>query len=255
MKKSILSAVFAVLTLGSISAGAAPGYQWTEKDIDQYKSIMSKLKGIKALPGTGFAIAEGAGESFMISANGRFVMRQVEVLDTWNGNIIRNLADTENLERVDFSTMKLRLDELLTFTVGKSSSPENVIFIDPKCGYCKAMLEQIKKMQATHKFRIVVAPILGEESVDIAKRLSCADKSQAVFAILNNSYTTLPAAKDGCDTEPMSRAIVVARLLGGNAVPFLVSSTGDIHRGFTKDLSGKLAEDIARANLKGTKAK
>lgn len=255
MKKNILKFIVAAIAFGSLSANAASGYRWTEKDIDQYKEIMGKLKGIKALPGTGFAIAEGAGSSFMISANGRFVMREVEVLDTWNGKVIRNLDDAQNLERIDFSTMKLRLDELLTFKVGKPTAPENVIFVDPKCGYCKAMLEQVKTMLSTHNFRIVVAPILGEESISIAKRLSCVDKKVAVNAILNNSYADLPSPKEGCDTEPMSRAIIVARLLGNNAVPFTVFSSGNIQRGFVKDLRGTISQDLAREKSKAENAK
>ena len=250
MKNAFVMSALSILMFGSLQVNAASGHQWTKADVDQYMAIMGNLKGIKALPGTGFAVAEGAGETFMISADGRFVMRQVEVLDTWNGKVIRNLQDTTSLDRIDFTSMKLKLDELLTFTVGNPKSAENVIFIDPRCGYCKGMIEQVKKMQATHRFRIVVAPILGEESIEIAKRLTCMDRAQATAAILNNSYQSLPATKEGCDTEPMSRALIVARLLGRNAVPFVVSSTGDVHRGFVKDLQAKLTADLTRATAR-----
>jgi hypothetical protein len=48
----------------------------------------------------------------------------------------------------------------------------------------------------------------------------------------------------------MSRALIVARLLGRNAVPFVVSSTGDVHRGFVKDLQAKLTADLTRATAR-----
>ncbi len=235
---------------------SANAVQFSDSDIEQYREVLKYMKGMKNLPGTGFNIAEGGQEgrteTFLISSNGRFVIRNVEVIDTWNGHLMKSLDDVAFLNKIDFSKMRIRMDEMLTFTVGKAGAKENVIFVDPKCPYCKTMLEQIQKMTSTHRFRIVVSPILGEESVEISKRLNCvADKSVAVKALLTNNYANLPPVKEGCDTEPMSRAIVIGRLLGNNAVPFLVSSTGEIHRGMVKDLAGTLANDEKVAVSKG----
>jgi thiol:disulfide interchange protein DsbC len=203
------------------------------------------IEGLKALPIHGLQLVKAGGKTFLMSSNGRFVI-QGTLLDVWNQVAIADLADVDRIaNRIDLAKMKLRIDDLAAVTVG-TGKPPVVVFVDPRCPYCKQVQQQLLALKDRYTFKLVAVPVLGPESQNLVVRLSCLaqtpHKDQARAALLQQAYDRLPAEVAAtCDRQPLQRALVTAHLFGIDAVPFLIAPDGRTFKGAPENLADWLA--------------
>ncbi len=247
MSTLVLSLIIQMLITAQVFAGETqpPGGETPsparEFEVADPISAVLKSKEYKEsyqLPIEGLIIVQSGNKTYLLSTNARFLIRG-QIYDLWNSTFINTVEDARKFsDRIQISKLKLDLSTLSSFVSG-SGKQEVIAFIDPNCPYCHKLLEQIEKLGKDYRFRLVLIPMLGERSGHAIKRLMCGidgknrDK-KAVAYLLSGKYDELPDKE--CNMEPLVGSMFVAKLLGIQGVPFMISPDGRVLRGYTEDL-------------------
>jgi thiol:disulfide interchange protein DsbC len=204
-----------------------------------------KIDGMQDLPITGLKMVKTGEQIVFMSSNGRFALYGGKLLDVWTQQEIKDLPDIDRIaRRIDLSRMKLNIDDLGPVTVGRGKESV-LIFIDPRCPYCGKVMKDLQALQDRYTFKLVMVPVLGQESQNIVVQLACqqASKDQKVQdgvrqRLLKQDYAGLPTDNPAsCNKEPLQRAIVTAKLFGLPGVPFLIAPDGRTHSGAPESLT------------------
>jgi thiol:disulfide interchange protein DsbC len=204
-----------------------------------------KIDGMQDLPITGLKMVKTGGQIVFMSSNGRFALYGGKLLDVWTQQEIKDLPDIDRIaRRIDLSRMKFNIDDLGPVTVGRGKDSV-LIFIDPRCPYCGKVMKDLQALQERYTFKLVMVPILGQESQNIVVQLACqqTSKDQKVQdsvrqRLLKQDYAGLPTDNPAsCNKEPLQRAIVTAKLFGLPGVPFLIAPDGRTHSGAPESLA------------------
>lgn len=168
----------------------------------------------------------GSTDLYFISGNGRWVVKG-RAHDLWAG---RDLADFEAV-RASTRTVALQglarlWDDLEPITFGRGET-EIVVFADPACLHCEALIHDLRRFEAGYRFLVLQIPLMGPESGRTVQALHCAeDEDVARTALLAGERGLGLAQRPGCDLAPLQRRLVTAQLIGLRGVPFMVH-TGD----------------------------
>ena len=132
-----------------------------------------KIDGMQDLPITGLKMIKTGDKVVFMSSNGRFALYGGKLLDVWTQQEIRDLPDIDRIaNRIDLSRMKLNIDDLGPVTVGHGKDTV-LIFIDPRCPYCGKVMKDLQALQDRYTFKLVMVPILGQESQNVVVQLAC----------------------------------------------------------------------------------
>jgi thiol:disulfide interchange protein DsbC len=207
--------------------------------------LSAKIDGMQDLPITGLKMIKTGDRVMFVSNNGRFGIYGGKLLDVWTQQEIREISDIDKIaNRIDLSRMKLNLDDLGPVTVGHGKDKVLVI-IDPRCPYCAKVIKDLQTLQDKYTFKLVMVPVLGQESQNIVVQLACqlssSDKQAhtlVVNRLLKQDYTGLPTENPPqCNKEPLQKAVVTAKLFGLQGVPFLIAPDGRTFSGAPEVLS------------------
>lgn len=172
-----------------------------------------KIDGMQDLPITGLKMVKTGEQIVFMSSNGRFALYGGKLLDVWTQQEIKDLPDIDRIaRRIDLSRMKLNIDDLGPVTVGHGKEAV-LIFIDPRCPYCGKVMKDLQALQDRYTFKLVMVPILGQESQNIVVQLVCqqASKDQKVQdsvrqRLLKQDYAGLPTDNPAsCNKERFCR--------------------------------------------------
>jgi thiol:disulfide interchange protein DsbC len=236
--------------LGASAAHAAPPLPLA------LAHLSAPMQASVQLPGTGVQMLELEDRVAYIAGNGRYVFTGA-AWDLWHGEQLESVAQATALgERIDPSRLVLDPDELgaLRFNAEAVADADadaddaagqgeaaTWVFVDPRCADCVALLHTLER--ADIPANVVLLPVDGEKSAHAARRILCAPSDAAArAALLEQTADALPEPAADCDTQPLVRALVTARLLGIASVPTLIAPDGRLHRGAPADLSSWLAE-------------
>jgi thiol:disulfide interchange protein DsbC len=191
---------------------------------------LHQIDAMASLPITGMKAVESDGRLLFMSDNGRFVIDGT-LYDVWAQQPLTSLASIRSAgDRLDLRRLGLPLDDLQALTLGEGAE-EVLIFVDPRCPHCHALLKQAGHLQSRYTFRILPVAVLGPESEQQVRQLGCAAESGAALqALISGRVNGLPQRAD-CDLSPLQRTLVTAQLLGVQGVPFVVAPDGRISRG------------------------
>ena len=212
-----------------------------------------KIDGMQDLPITGLKMIKTGDKVVFMSSNGRFALYGGKLLDVWTQQEIKELADIDRIaNRIDLSRMKLNIDDLGPVTVGHGKDTVLVI-IDPRCPYCGKVMKDLQALQDRYTFKLVMVPILGQESQNIVVQLACQQASKdkklqdsVRQRLLAQDFAGLPTDNPAqCNKEPLQRAIVTAKLFGLPGVPYLIAPDGRTHSGAPESLADWLANKPA----------
>lgn len=198
-----------------------------------------KLEGVVELPIKNLRAVQNDGQIFFVSDNGRFVLTG-QLYDIWYKTPLDSLAQMEEVAaRIDFTRMGMNVDTLNTVSMG-SGEKQVVVFVDPLCTPCHALMHDARKLTSQYTFKFIAVPALGEESNRLAKTMACAkDPQEALDALLNNTLKTLPT-RTPCDVGHYDKTLLTAQLLGIEGVPFIVGPEGRVGRGRPANLAAWL---------------
>lgn len=220
---------------------------------DEAKSRTPRIRRMSSMPATQIRAIEGSdGRMLYLVDNGRFAISG-QMVDVWNRRVIGNLDDFEEaISHIDLRRMGFRLSETNHITVGKGAK-RITMFVDPRCGWCHKLLEEIKgdkTYMEKYTFDIVILHVLGDESAVLAKKLLCAktDDQNAKFAALVAGKSAIDKLEQQqkCDIKPLRSTVVQQQALQISSVPFIITSDKRFVRGKPQDVRGFLDDEQAK---------
>lgn len=228
MRKGVFGGVAALAVLAS----SAQALEITDPKAAQIEGIVTlPIKGVKAV--------QSNGQIRFLSENGRFVITG-QIYDLWYQKPLDTLTEMQDVAlRIDLKQMGLDVDALNTVSLGQGTK-EVVVFLDPRCSHCHALINDAKALATEYTFKLIAIPALGAESNRLAKAMSCAkDPQQALNALMDDTLSTLPI-QDPCDPKKYEQTLLIAQLLGIEGVPFAISPDGRVSRGRPTNLEAWL---------------
>lgn len=188
------------------------------------------IEDIVTLPIKGMRAVQSNGQTVFVSDNGRFVFTG-QLYDLWYKKPLDTLAEMRKVvDRIDLKRMGLDIDTLNTVSLGVGPK-QVVVFVDPRCHYCHALMNDAQALVKQYTFKLVAIPVLGEESNRLAKAMSCAkNKKQALKALANQTLDKLPT-QSACSTEQYDRTLLAAQLMNIEGVPYVIAPNGRISYG------------------------
>lgn len=247
MRKTLIAIA---LIWASAAVGAVPDNGKPQMDSEmtaEVKDIMRSVDEVKRLPITGMSLIKAGDKTFLISDNGHFVVAgSFKLVDMWQGKIIGSVADTQGIDKVNLRKIGIKPEEIASFSVG-SGKKEVVMFIDPQCQYCHALISQLEPLGKAYTFKLVLIPVLGKASAELTKRLICnKDNAQSLKALLADDYTQIPKLDRNdktCDLKPLQKAVVVTKLLDIQGVPYTFLPSFNTFKGGVKSFKSLLEKD------------
>jgi thiol:disulfide interchange protein DsbC len=206
-------------------------------------SPLQRIDDSVSLPGGWLAVRrDGADDLFLISGDGRYVVQPAQMVDTQTGRALRDYPSVAASVR---DPVLARLDgvwdDLRPVDRGEGAH-DVIVFTDPHCPYCKALIAELAAYRDTVRVRVIEVPILGQASNPLVVEAFCAADpaagSDAVFGV--GPRDGLAQIAD-CPRDILGRRLVVAQLLGLRAVPFLIDARdGRFSEGRPDDLAAWL---------------
>lgn len=177
--------------------------------------------------------------------NGRFVFVG-DIVDVWAKKKLSTIEEVDNaFNRVDLKSFGFDLTRLNHISWGEGSK-HVVAVIDPTCGWCQRLLQEVrndKQLQKDYTFDFVIVGFLGQKGRDAAKALACsiAPSEAKVNAILGGeaSLEHLLKAKQ-CDDKKLADTQLTVTAMGVQSVPYLVAPDGRFNRGKPRDIKAWL---------------
>ncbi|MEA1052567.1 hypothetical protein U5801_22560 [Lamprobacter modestohalophilus] len=228
------------MTVASQAALSAPPMPPALSDLS------ARIQASLELPGTRVQMLDLEGQSVYLAGGGRYAFTG-PAWDLWHGVELQDVAQASALAgRLDRDRLPLDAVDLGALPLNTDVLAEDSlwVFVDP---LYPAGLELLATLQeAAVPTQVVVLPVGGPESLDAARRLRCAASSEdALTALISREIATLPAPANDCDTQPLVRALITARLLGVEQVPLLIAPDGRLHQGVPENLAAWLGEGDA----------
>lgn len=221
-------------------------------DVERLQAAAKSIEAMRRLPITGMQMVQAGGQVFLLSDNGRFAVAQGRLYDLWHGEELRGIADLDRaIAHLDLSRMKLDFNDLATLIYPVGAAPASsksaaagqrtaTIFVDPRCDHCEVLLRDLPGLVNEFRFRLVLLPLGGEASIELAKQLLCSPGAQASAALLTQQFQKLAAARIDCSVLRLQKTIVTARILGIESAPTVISDDGRVLRGVAD--SGQLGQ-------------
>ena len=191
-----------------------------------------QIKATKRLPVQGMSIIETVdGKTFVVSDNGRVAIIGGRIIDLFENREIKGIADTESLDHINLKRMGIKGVELATFTIG-NGPVEAIVFVDPMCEPCRALVSEMPKYVKQYTFQVLVYPLRGGPSGVAARALACApDKSLALTAFTSGRLESLPQPSRNCDVANVQKAMITGSVLGIRSLPFMILPGGKTFSG------------------------
>lgn len=209
--------------------------------------IDSYLGSPTSVDANGFYLRSINDEQFLFTADGRLAFSVKEGFDLWSNKTIP-ATEFKNINRIKFGEIDLGEVTFDHLVIGKG---QHVVYgvIDPYCGYCKELIKEAKHITdkgADITFKFAIVPIAGEESEDVAKKLSCMSGEGLYWTLVDQAYANLPPADDSaaCVKKQMMSAVVIRTALDIQATPVMFAPNGEKIQGLPKDLKAKIEENL-----------
>ncbi|MCF0254573.1 MAG: hypothetical protein HUK26_09605 [Duodenibacillus sp.] len=197
-------------------------------------------------------VKEGGGLMFL-TADGHFVF-EGRALDAWQRRPVTTEAEARHsATHVHMANMGIAPAALNAVTLGpEGSAPEAWLFVDPNCGWCRRMLENVLEGPGDgRRWHVVAAAVAGAESERLARRWLCAAASSPRVKAELLAQGPEALAREPQMEEAACRRIegrlaatdFARRLLGVRSTPFIVAPDGRTHAGY---LGREALEDFLR---------
>ena len=225
--------VLAGVLTGAVNASAEPVTPVENPLMQRSVSGLVDVGGFMAMT------SQETDDLVLMSANGRFLARG-PVVDVWSGAEIRDLdAMRHAVSHVDLVGMGV-VPMLEPISLGADGRDPVVVFVDPSCPVCEALLQRIRGLTDRYRFHIIPIAVVNPASREAVRRLACAGDDRSRAAALFDPSARVAAIQGNCGVEVMMRRLVVARLLDIRGVPFLIRSDGRMQAGLPQDFDSWL---------------
>ena len=215
--------------LKTLMDDARPDQKVYREEVKENLEKKGRVIGIRELPMKKLFFVEAENGSYVVSADGRFVMDGL-VKDVWHRKTIRTLQDAEKIQRTPVSNIGFKPEEQLAhFVVGNPDLPRSgVAFVDPTSAYTVKFLQHIQDHESEYNWTVVLMPMVGgSSSMDRARKLWCAaDKEQAKTDLVNGTSESYSDVEKGCNEQPIQMAKYMASLFQIEQLPYIIREDG-----------------------------
>lgn len=201
------------------------------------------------------AIKAKDGKMMFLVDNGRFAFVG-RMVDVWNRKELSTIEDiADAVSHIDLKRVGFKLEQVNHFSIGKGEK-QVVAFVDPQCGWCHKLIGEVSAdpdaFLKDYTWNFVILPVLGDQSTELAKKLSCAkttDQEEKYKAFVGGlrSINALEQ-KDNCSMDEFSTTQTVAHALGIQGVPMVIAPDGRFERGKPRDLKAFLNPEATKAS-------
>lgn len=206
------------------------------------------------------AVGTEDGNVLFIADMGRYVFKG-QMLDVWQRKVLRTIDEiAESVNRIDLKGMGYFQNDYAKYVAGTGKKTA-VLFVDPRCGWCHKMLEEVlgdEKLLSEYRFNVHVIPVLGDESARLAKKLwrsEGTDAEKLAALVSGPEAIDALAEKEKSDPGPQDRAMILAGMLSIKAVPFAIAPDGRTSEGKPVDMRMFLENDVTGAKKKAEETK
>lgn len=234
MKKTITNIILAALAV-------IPAVSFAVTDTNkEYKNISTvirshnpdapPIKDIKKTPVSGILeVITSTNEVFYVSSDGKFILAGELLELTPKGATNHTQKTIDELTKFNFSELKLN-DAIMQ----KKGNGKSVIvtFEDPNCGYCRKLQPELDKLTNATIYTFIV-PILGQDSVDVAKDIWCSKDRVKSW----NDYLVSkkrPQIANNCETSVFARNVEFAKKHNITGTPAIFLSNGKSFKGYVE---------------------
>lgn len=253
--KTLFTAVSVALAMTVSYAQGAPTETTAPKTpsptlgLEVFKNLTEVKDMVEVPDGPFHAVESEQGDILFVSASGRWVIGGI-AFDIWNKKQLKSVSDMrQSFSHINLSAMGVNPDELGAITLGEGPK-EVVLFVDPNCGWCHKLIEEIQNDQALtkdYRMKLLFIPALGKPSYDKIKAMYCAkekDGKALLEAVKKGGELTL-AQDEKCNTAMLDKRIMTAAAIGVQGVPFVIAHDGRFTRGKPANLKAWLEEGEA----------
>lgn len=193
------------------------------------------IVGIKEVPVGKLYFVEAEKGSYLVSANGRFVL-DGSFKDVWHRKTLKTLADLEGIDRVPVSANAKKIETIMaTYTIGKPEIPRSgVIFVDPSSEITVTALQKLQSVSDEQRWVVVLMPVVGgANALDRSRRIFCAsDQEAAKLDLINGTSNAFTSIDKTCGDEKLLAAQFVTNVFGITSLPHVIREDGLVSDGF-----------------------
>ena len=206
---------------------AVENFQSKAKKVSPIQSVVNlPINGMKA-------ILADDGTLMFVTDNGRYAFVG-DMIDIWQQKPLETIDEIRNsVTTVPVKALGLKPDGLNVLQWGTGKERVSA-FVDPQCGWCHALIEEVKKdkdLSERFTFDFYVVPALGDTSDSLARQLWCADATNEeklnAFTKGGDAISALKQKQPGqCVMGGYDQTLVTAQMLEVKGVPFLIAADG-----------------------------
>ncbi|MCA2420891.1 hypothetical protein P3602_21280 [Vibrio parahaemolyticus] len=231
---------------GKLSAKALVGGM-SDLDVKTALQNFNKLHWTQILPVNDLIMVENdKGEKLLMDSKARIAIRgNVEVYDMWNKRPINTQADAKAAWMVTLDRFGVHTGDLASFRYGlKKDKPDVTLLVDPSGDFNVKLFDQMKAMADKYSFEIVLAPLLGGESINESLKLWCAKDRQKSLDELMAQKSATGEIFPTCNKDPLIKALGVAGVLQIKGLPYLIRADGLQLQGTPDSLSEFMSRNV-----------
>lgn len=208
--------------------------------------LSARIQASLELPGTRVQMLDLDGQAVYLAGGGRYAFTG-PAWDLWHGVELQDVAQASALAaRIDRKRLPLDAADLgaLPLNTDLLADDSLWVFVDPLDPAGREVLAELRDTGTPAQ--VVLLPVGGPESLELARRLRCAPSGEvALRALMARDWSGIPESVTECDTQPLVRALITARLLGVEQLPLLIAPDGRLHQGVPENLAAWLVEGDA----------
>ncbi len=188
-----------------------------------------EIDEIEALPVKHVQMVKTGDQYVIMSGNGRFVFGSVH--DLWNDREITSTDEVrEYAQRINLQQVIKNQDELYYYRYG-SGKKQVAVFVDPLCKYCARIIDDAKALSNDYTFTFFPVALVNRRSAGILNGLSCQDDAKSLEQLMSHDYPAEMHRKAGCRPEKQAKTLITAKIIGVDAVPFMIAPNHTIRKG------------------------
>ncbi|HHY0527838.1 TPA: hypothetical protein ACVU4L_004554 [Vibrio parahaemolyticus] len=219
----------------------------SDLDVKTALQNFNKLHWTQILPVNDLIMVENdKGEKLLMDTKARIAIRgNMEVYDMWNKRPINTQADAKAAWMVTLDRFGVHTGDLASFRYGlEKDKPDVTLLVDPHGDFNVKLFDQMKAMADKYSFEIVLAPLLGGDSINESLKLWCAKDRQKSLDELMAQKSASGEIFPTCNKDPLIKALGVAGVLQIKGLPFLIRADGLQLQGTPDSLSEFMSRNV-----------
>lgn len=186
------------------------------------------IVGMHTLPDSDLRVVQlDNDDMFLVTGNGRFIIKMSMMLDIWKSNRIRKYSDLGDVDKVTLEQMRVDVGTLGRYSFGQGKKIISILH-DPSDPITKQLFDVMINMEEEYVFRLIPLPSAKKGSMQKVGKFWCAIPTGEMFDFVRNgeSFTNLANPTKECNVNPVQVNIGLASILNIKELPYTIRHDG-----------------------------